>query len=341
METMKSAPSDNTGNMLVLLTRACQLRCVYCSMDKYDPKPMSFEMFQQAVRLLMSSDHESVELQFFGGDPLIMPEMVRRGILHAEGEAARVKKKFRPVVTTNGLRLDDAMIDFLMAHKGRVFLSMDGAPVTQKKIRPAFGKADEDLPLRTREALARLVKKGADFFVNMVVGPKEVPQLLENVRHIADLGAKDIQIGYALGEYWGPEDSEALARAILEVIAYAHRRSRQGAALRILNLHNDSEPTLGHPQVVVDCDGIVDVGCSIVIENTLPDLARVFTHGPIAGVSGMRELRRSREEQRLHIDHELRDAHERVIVNSNLKLGNRLRGLFERARGGIFQGASA
>ena len=99
----------------------CNLRCKYCFASTGDfgkgRKLMSYETGKHAIDFLLenSGDRPNLELDFFGGEPLMNFGVVKQIVEYARSREAEYNKKFRFTITTNGLLLDDEKIDFVAA----------------------------------------------------------------------------------------------------------------------------------------------------------------------------------------------------------------------------------
>ena len=118
--------------MCLNIAHDCQLRCKYCFASTGDfgkgRKLMSFETGKHAIDFLLenSGDRPNLELDFFGGEPLMNFGVVKQVVEYARGREKEYNKKFRFTITTNGLLLDDDKIDFINREMSNVVLSIDG-----------------------------------------------------------------------------------------------------------------------------------------------------------------------------------------------------------------------
>jgi len=105
--------------MCLNIAHDCQLRCKYCFASTGDfgkgRKLMSFETGKHAIDFLLenSGDRPNLELDFFGGEPLMNFGVVKQVVEYARSREKEYNKKFRFTITTNGLLLDDEKIDFI------------------------------------------------------------------------------------------------------------------------------------------------------------------------------------------------------------------------------------
>ena len=118
--------------MCLNIAHDCQLRCRYCFASTGDfgkgRKLMSFETGKHAIDFLLenSGDRPNLELDFFGGEPLMNFNVVKQVVEYARSREKEYNKKFRFTITTNGLLLDDDKIDFINREMSNVVLSIDG-----------------------------------------------------------------------------------------------------------------------------------------------------------------------------------------------------------------------
>ena len=118
--------------MCLNIAHDCQLRCKYCFASTGDfgkgRKLMSFETGKHAIDFLLenSGDRPNLELDFFGGEPLMNFGVVKQVVEYARSREKEFNKKFRFTITTNGLLLDDEKIDFINREMSNVVLSIDG-----------------------------------------------------------------------------------------------------------------------------------------------------------------------------------------------------------------------
>lgn len=130
----------------------CNLACKYCFAGKgeYDgPKGlMSFETGKKALDFLIeqSGTRKNLEVDFFGGEPLLNWEVCKRLVEYGRSREKECNKNFRFTLTTNGLLLNDEVMDFCNKEMGNVVLSLDGRRDTHDRLRVSrSGKGSYDL----------------------------------------------------------------------------------------------------------------------------------------------------------------------------------------------------
>ncbi len=131
--------------MCLNIAHDCNLRCKYCFASTGDfgkgRKLMTFETGKKAIDFLLekSLDRKNLELDFFGGEPLMNFDVVKQIVEYARSREAEYGKKFRFTITTNGVLLDDDKIDFINREMSNVVLSIDGRKEVNDRMRPFRG----------------------------------------------------------------------------------------------------------------------------------------------------------------------------------------------------------
>jgi len=127
--------------MCLNIAHDCNLRCKYCFASTGDfgtgRKMMTFETGRRAIDFLIekSEDRENLELDFFGGEPLMNFDTVKQIVEYARSREKECGKRFRFTITTNGLLLDDDKIDFINKEMSNVVFSIDGRKETNDNVR--------------------------------------------------------------------------------------------------------------------------------------------------------------------------------------------------------------
>ena len=114
------------------IAHTCNLNCAYCfaSQGKYhgDRALMSFETGKRALDFLIenSGTRRNLEVDFFGGEPLMNFDVVKQLVAYARSVEKEHNKNFRFTLTTNGVLIDDDVIEFANKECSNVVLSLDG-----------------------------------------------------------------------------------------------------------------------------------------------------------------------------------------------------------------------
>ena len=267
--------TNSDRRLICLVTHSCQLSCSYCRVGKY-PAEMSPDVMDRSVDFLFTSASRDVQLQFFGGEPLLRFELVRRGTERALAAAKRTGKRLRLMLTTNGLLLDEEKAGFLKRNGFTVEISCDGTAASQLATRGAAGKTGSDVPLRVMVGLATAKKLELDYYVIMVVMPERVGGLLENFSYLAAAGHRRIQVNYALGAEWTDRQMLAFLGQLERV-----RAAAPGGAACVNFLRGRTEPVVLNAECTVDCDGFVLRETGVCLEQDFRRMRERFAVGDI------------------------------------------------------------
>ena len=130
--TLKQKTAGVVKALCLHVAHTCNLNCSYCfaSQGEYqgDRAVMSFEVGKQALDFLMehSGNRRNLEVDFFGGEPLMNFEVVKQLVAYAREKEKEKGKNFRFTLTTNGVLVDDDVIEFSNREMSNVVLSLDG-----------------------------------------------------------------------------------------------------------------------------------------------------------------------------------------------------------------------
>ena len=130
--TLKERTAGQIKALCLHIAHTCNLNCSYCfaSQGKYhgDRAVMSFEVGKQALDFLIanSGKRRNLEVDFFGGEPLMNFQVVKDLVAYARSIEKEHNKNFRFTLTTNGMLIDQDVIDFANRECHNVVLSLDG-----------------------------------------------------------------------------------------------------------------------------------------------------------------------------------------------------------------------
>ncbi len=142
-EEVKTYPlkSSEVKALCLHICHDCNLRCRYCFADEgayHSAREfMSEETAKTAIDFLIknSGNRRVLEVDFFGGEPLMCLQTIKNVVAYARAEGERAGKKFLFTTTTNALLLDDDAIDFFNREMENVVLSLDGRKEVHDAIR--------------------------------------------------------------------------------------------------------------------------------------------------------------------------------------------------------------
>ena len=158
--------------MCLHISHDCNMRCKYCFASTGDfgtgRKLMPVETGKMAIDFLLekSQNRKFLELDFFGGEPLMNFKAVKEVVKYAREREKEYGKTFRFTITTNGTLLNDESIDFINKEMSNVVLSIDGRKCTNDRMRPIVGdKGSYDIILPKFRKLVSQRDKNLDYYV--------------------------------------------------------------------------------------------------------------------------------------------------------------------------------
>ncbi len=177
----------------------CNLACRYCFAEEgeYHGRRalMSFDVGKKALDFLIanSGSRHNLEVDFFGGEPLMNWQVVKDLVCYAREQEKIHDKKFRFTLTTNGVLLNDEIMDFCNKEMSNVVLSIDGRKEIHDYMRPfrnGSGSYDLILPKFQKFADSRNQEK---YYVRGTFTHYNL-DFSKDVLHLADLGFKQISV---------------------------------------------------------------------------------------------------------------------------------------------------
>lgn len=181
------------------VAHTCNLNCEYCfaSQGKYhgDRALMSFEVGKRAIDFLVenSKGRRNLEVDFFGGEPLMNFDVVKRIVEYARSIEKEHDKNFRFTLTTNGVGINDEVIDFANKEMHNVVLSLDGRKEVHDKLRKTItGKGSYDIVV---PKFQEFVKKrgGKNYYMRGTFTHNNV-DFTNDIFHMADLGFTELSM---------------------------------------------------------------------------------------------------------------------------------------------------
>ncbi|MBQ3132971.1 MAG: thioether cross-link-forming SCIFF peptide maturase [Clostridia bacterium] len=220
------------------VAHTCNLTCNYCfaAQGKFhgDRALMSFEVGKRALDFLVenSGNRVNLEVDFFGGEPLMNWDVVKQLVAYARSIEKDAGKNFRFTLTTNGVLIDDDVIEFANKEMHNVVLSLDGRPQVHDKLRRTVNnKGSYDIIVPKFQKLVES-RGGKGYYMRGTFTHDNV-DFTNDVFHMADLGFDQLSmepVVCAPDEPWAltaedlpkvKEQYEILAKEML-------RRNREG-----------------------------------------------------------------------------------------------------------------
>ena len=181
------------------IAHTCNLNCSYCfaSQGKYhgDRAMMSFEVGKQAFDYLIanSGTRRNLEVDFFGGEPLMNFDVVKELVAYARSIEKDHGKNFRFTLTTNGVLIDDDVIDFANKEMSNVVLSLDGRKEVHDRFRVDYnGKGSWEKIVPKFQKLVE-ARDGKNYYMRGTFTHHN-PDFLEDIKEMLSLGFKELSM---------------------------------------------------------------------------------------------------------------------------------------------------
>ena len=225
------------------VAHTCNLNCSYCfaSQGKYhgDRALMSFEVGKQALDFLIanSGNHVNLEVDFFGGEPLMNWDVVKQLVEYARSIEKDHGKNFRFTLTTNGVNVDDEVMEFANRECHNVVMSIDGRKEVHDHLRKDYqgnGSYDVIVPKFQEFAKRRAEGKFNEYYVRGTYTHNNV-DFTEDILHLADLGFDKLSMEPVV---CSPDDPYALTEEDLPVLFEQYEK----LAFEMIKRKKDGKP---------------------------------------------------------------------------------------------------
>ena len=204
VEKFKETRQTVVKALCLHIAHDCNLACKYCFAEEgeYHGRRalMSFEVGKKALDFLVanSGNRVNLEVDFFGGEPLMNWDVVKQLVEYGRSLEKANNKKFRFTLTTNGVLLNDEIMEYLNKEMSNVVLSLDGRKEVNDNMRPfRTGKGSYDLIVPKFQKLADS-RNQTDYYVRGTF-TRDNLDFSEDVKHFADLGFKQMSIEPVVG----------------------------------------------------------------------------------------------------------------------------------------------
>ncbi|MDP4109235.1 MAG: thioether cross-link-forming SCIFF peptide maturase [Bacillota bacterium] len=178
----------------------CNMRCGYCFAKTGDfgtgRNIMDFETAKRAIDFVIerSGKRRNIEIDFFGGEPLMAFDTVKKTVEYARGFEKKCDKVFRFTITTNGLLLDEENTDYINREMSNVVLSLDGRREINDKIRKTVnGEGTFDAIVPKMQRLVKLRNKNKDHYIRGTF-TKENVDFCSDIEEMLSLGFRNLSM---------------------------------------------------------------------------------------------------------------------------------------------------
>ena len=196
---LKAKTSGVIKALCLHIAHTCNLNCSYCfaSQGKYhgDRALMPFEVGKRALDFLVehSGSRHNLEVDFFGGEPLMNFDVVKRLVAYARSIEKEKGKHFRFTLTTNGVLIDDDVIDFVNREMSNVVLSLDGRKEVHDRYRVDYagnGSWEKIVPKFQKLVASR---EGKNYYMRGTFTHAN-PDFLEDIKTMLNLGFSELSM---------------------------------------------------------------------------------------------------------------------------------------------------
>ena len=218
--TLKAKTSGVIKALCLHIAHTCNLNCSYCfaSQGNYhgERAVMSFEVGKRALDFLVehSGTRRNLEVDFFGGEPLMNFEVVKQLVAYARSIEKEKGKNFRFTLTTNGVLIDDDVIEFSNREMSNVVLSLDGRKEIHDRYRVDYagnGSWEKIVPKFQKFVAAR---GGKNYYMRGTFTHQN-PDFLKDIQQMLDLGFRELSMEPVV---CAPEDEACLTKEDLPIV---------------------------------------------------------------------------------------------------------------------------
>ena len=245
--------SDLVKALCLHICHDCNLSCKYCfaGKGKYKGKAeyMSFDVAKLAVDFLIknSGNRKILEMDFFGGEPLMNLDVVKKTVEYAKSEGAKAGKKFLFTLTTNGVLLNGETAEWLNNEMENVVLSLDGRKEVHDGVRQTInGKGSYEVII---ENIKRFVEMRGDkhYYVRGTFTNKNL-DFGNDVLALADMGMGQISLEPVVLD---SSDELYISKESLPAIREEYRRLSKV----YLDRRNEGKPLFNFFHFNIDLEG--------------------------------------------------------------------------------------
>lgn len=178
----------------------CNLKCKYCFADEGEYKGkreiMTAEIGKKAIDFVLkkSGPRKNIEIDLFGGEPLLAFDTVKEIVEYAKAEQIKYNKNIRFTMTTNATLLNDEIMEYLDKNMGNIVLSIDGRKKVNDKVRVRYdGSGSYDAILPNIKKMVNMRDKSKQYYARGTF-TRENTDFYEDIMHLANNGFDEISI---------------------------------------------------------------------------------------------------------------------------------------------------
>ena len=239
-DTLKRKTTGVVKALCLHVAHTCNLNCAYCfaGQGEYQGERglMSFEVGKQALDFLIenSKGRRNLEVDFFGGEPLMNFDVVKQLVAYARQREKECGKNFRFTLTTNGVLIDDDVIDFSNREMSNVVLSLDGRKEIHDRYRVDYaGKGSWDRIVPKFQKLVQ-ARDNKNYYMRGTFTHAN-PDFLKDIQVMLDLGFTELSMEPVV---CAPDSPSALTQEDLPIVLEQYELLAQ----KMLEHHRGGKP---------------------------------------------------------------------------------------------------
>ncbi len=227
------------------LTEGCNLNCDYCfTHSKHKTRKLSFDMGKRIIDwwLPQTDDKRSVDIQWWGGEPILEWELIKKLTLYTEEINKSLGRKLHFDGTTNGVLFTPDKAEWGMEHNMYFMFSIDGIkPVHDAHRKFANGQGSFDIIIKNFKAVKKIFP---GLRARASISAFSVPYFLETIQFfVEELGMDNIAFSPVFEDDWNVNVLANMEEQFDLIVKYATKRAKEGHP--IILKHIFDEATLG------------------------------------------------------------------------------------------------
>lgn len=219
---------NTLSNLSLIITDDCNFSCVYCPQKK-ENNYMKKSTVEKTVDFFYPYFEDKCHITFFGGEPLLAFDLITYTVKLIKSKNSDGSKKIEFSLTTNGSLLNDEMLEFFNLEKFFIMLSYDGLAQDESR---NTGSANQ-----IEEIINKVPQyKDIRFSIFSVFTPHTIGTFSQSLRHIIEIGGKEITFDLAQGIEWDLNSLHIFEIQLNELIKFVNENYSLKSAIPIKNL---------------------------------------------------------------------------------------------------------
>ena len=244
--------------LIIIISSQCNLDCSYCSIfkkDKFIEKKIAFKAINLYLNLLGNTNQGKIKI--FGGEPLLKTDLLKEIISHIRQKNSQIIIE----LSTNGILLEDAILNWLKRNKVNLALSLDGDEKTQLLNRKGTS------PIIYQKIISLIKKLPSDAIINTVIAPNTVDRFFQNFLYLYNLGVRRFNFLPAAFLSWSYQTLKLLENQLN--LVYFFSKSHPEIYIKNIDINNDL--FFFNTGIVVDCKGDIFFSNAIMLKEFQTD----------------------------------------------------------------------